>query len=178
MKTGLQFPIDKITNSILEIASSQSHPTDVILIEKNEIGKIHKKDGWFFNWKQEYKKTDRSIYKLVLQNSIAIQGLVSIEAVPEQRYIELHLIESSPHNFGSNKQFAGVAANLVAFCCKMSFELGFDGFVAFTAKTELVGHYIETLGAQLIYGLNRMAIDTRSAKKIVNSYYKEFFNEA
>ncbi len=104
---------------------------------------------------------------MTLEGDNDIQGLISIEPVPDQHYIEMHLIESAPHNFGAAKQYAGVAGNLVAFCCKMSFEMGFDGFVAFTAKTDLVGHYTKTLGAQVIYGQNRMAIATESAKNLV-----------
>ncbi len=42
---------------------------------------------------------------------------------------------------------------------------GFDGYVAFTAKTDLVVHYIETLGAQVIYSRNRMGIFMSAAKK-------------
>lgn len=86
------------------------------------------------------------------------------------------MIESAPHNFGQNKRFAGIPGNLVAFCCKMSFELGLEGYVAFTAKTELINHYTQTLGAELLYG-HRMAIPTIPAKKLVNLYYRNYFVE-
>jgi hypothetical protein len=46
--------------------------------------------------------------------------------------------------------------------------------VAFTAKTKLVNHYIETLGARLIYGKERMGIFTEDAENLVNSYYKNY----
>ncbi len=69
----------------------------------------------------------------------------------------------------------GVAGNLVAFACKLSFESGFDGYVAFTAKTELIEHYKQTLTAELIFK-DRMTISTIPAKKLVNSYYKNYFN--
>ena len=98
-----------------------------------------------------------------------IQGLLSLE--PAENYIEMHLIETAPHNFGPSKQYRGVAGNLVAFACKMSFDAGFDGFVAFTAKTRLVKHYKESLGAEEIYR-NRMAVSGKAAEKLVNSYYK------
>jgi len=102
--------------------------------------------------------------------------LISLEPVTDQLYIEMHLIENAPHNLGATKKFAGVAANLVAFASKMSFDLGFEGFVAFTAKTDLIDHYSETLGAQSIYSSERMAIFTQAAKNLVNSYYKNYFN--
>jgi hypothetical protein len=109
---------------------------------------------------------------LIIAGDSEIQGLISVQAVDSERYIEMHLIESAPHNYGRNKQFLGVPANLVAFACKMSFELGYDGFAAFNAKTKLVEHYTKTLGAQLVMGNNRMVIFPLQAKILVNSYYK------
>ena len=103
-----------------------------------------------------------------------IQGLISIEPIQTQLFIQMHLIETAPHNFGNAKKYLGVAGNLVAFACKTSYDLGYEGFVAFTAKTHLVPHYINTLGAQLIYSYDRMAIFPEAAKKLVNSYYKDY----
>lgn len=168
--------IDKITNSIEERATGASFETDVVTVTKEEISTVHKKDGWFFNWKREYKEAGHHLYKLVIEGDDEIQGLVSLEPVPDERYIEMHLIENAPHNYGRKKKFLGVAGNLVAFACKMSFELEYDGVVAFTAKTRLVDHYIETLGAQSLYSRERMAIFANSAEILVNSYYKDFFS--
>lgn len=169
------FIIDKITNSIEEKSSGKSFDTDIIPVIADEIKGIHKKDGWFFNWKTEFKTEGRQIFKLVLVEEIDIQGLISLEPQTSQSFIEMHLIESAPHNYGKRKKFLGVPANLVAFACKMSFEMGFDGFVGFKAKTRLKAHYIETLGARDLGLDDRMAIFTPEAKKLVNSYYKDFF---
>jgi hypothetical protein len=169
------FIIDKITNSIEQISTGNSSETEIVLASVNEIRKVHKKDGWFFNWKKEFNEPGHQLYKLVLAGNNIIQGLISLEPVPDQLYIEMHLIENAPHNYGAQKQFAGVAANMVAFACKMSFDMGFEGCVAFTAKTDLVDHYTEALGAQSIYSYERMAIFTPAAKKLVNSYYKNYF---
>jgi hypothetical protein len=69
--------------------------------------------------------------------------------------------------------YAGVAGNMVAFACKLSFEKGFEGFVAFKAKSALIEHYSLTLNAVLINSKqNRMAIFPMAAKNLVNSYYK------
>jgi hypothetical protein len=171
------FIIDKITDCIEEKSTRRTFPTVLQLVTKEEISKIHKKDGWLFNWKAAYREANHQVYKLTMIGNSQVQGLISLEPIKSQQYIELHLIENAPHNYGSQKQFEGVAANLVAFACKMSFELGFDGFVAFTAKTKLINHYIEKLGAQLLYGHNRMGIFTEEAKNLVNSYYKGYFND-
>jgi hypothetical protein len=166
------FVIDKITNGIEEIATGKSFETEVIPILADEIKTVLKKDGWFFNWIIEFKEPGHQLYKLILQGDNLIQGLISIEPKPNDFYVELHLIEIAPYNFSKEKKFYGVAGNMVAFACKMSFDLGFDGFVAFTAKTSLVDHYVKILGAQVIY---RMAIFTSSAKNLINSYYENYF---
>jgi hypothetical protein len=171
-----QFIIDKITNTIEESVTGKSFETVTIVVTGEEIKMVHKKDGWLFNWKKEFREHGHKIYKLVLKGETKIQGLISLEPIYDQLYIEMHLIENAPHNFAGKKRFAGVAGNLVAFACKMSFEFGFDGFVAFTAKTELINHYSSTLGAELIFR-DRMTISTVPAKKLVNSYYRNYFNE-
>ena len=67
--------------------------------------------------------------------------------------------------------FNGVAANLVAFSCKCSFDRGYEGFVAFDVKTVLIKHYEETLKAEH-FGGRRMIIYPPAAAKLVNQYFK------
>jgi len=167
----------RLRNSIEEKTTNASFETDIIPITPDEIKSVHRKDGWFFNWKKEYKENpNHSIYKLVIREDNVIQGLISLEPVPNQLYIEMHLIENAPHNYGKNKKYLGIAGNMVAFACKLSFDLEYDGYVAFDAKTRLVDHYTETLGAQVIFSNDRMGIFTPSAKNLVNSYYKNYFS--
>ncbi|MFZ4799942.1 MAG: hypothetical protein ACOYMA_20800 [Bacteroidia bacterium] len=83
----------------------------------------------------------------------------------------MNLLESAPFNIGKDKLYEGVAGNLVAYACKLSFQYGFEGFVAFTSKTQLISHYEETLGAFHIGG-HRMIITTDSAKILVEKYFK------
>jgi len=62
---------------------------------------------------------------------------------------------------------------LVAFACRTAFEKGYDGIVAFVAKTQLVEHYQLTLGAKSFAG-NRMFINTRESLSLVKQYFKDF----
>ena len=98
-----------------------------------------------------------------------IQGLLSITI--ESDHIFMNLLESAPFNIGKNKLYEGVSGNLVAYACKVSFQKGYDGFVAFTAKTNLIEHYEKTLGA-FHFKNARMIIPTESAKKLVEMYFK------
>lgn len=64
-------------------------------------------------------------------------------------------------------------ANLIAFVCKLAFEKGYGGVVAFVAKTRLIDHYKTSLGAKIMIG-NKMFIDTKEAYAIVKQYFKNF----
>jgi len=168
---GVEFYVDAITNSIVDVVTAESLETDVELMAPRDLKKILKKNGWKFNWKMESQYPDRQLYKLVIRDGEVIQGLISLQ--PLGGFVEMHLIETAPHNFGSKKKYLGVAPNLVAFACKISFEMGFGGQVAFTPKTRLIQHYIDSLGAEIIYR-NRMQIPGKTAEKLVNSYFKDY----
>jgi len=83
----------------------------------------------------------------------------------------MHLLENAPFNIGQTKLYEGVAGNLVAHACKVSFQQGYEGFVGFTAKTKLINHYQKTLGAYTLGG-NRMIIPTDAAQFLINKYFK------
>lgn len=164
------FEIDKLTNSIENIVTGDSFPTDITYLTKNDLKGITKKNGWAFNWKAELSQNEREVYKLtIVNNPTVIQGLVSLTVKPDHIY--LNLLESAPFNIGQNKMYAGVPGNLVAFACKISFGRGGDGFVSFQAKTKLIAHYVRTLGAMHAGG-HLMVIDTLAAQKLIDRYFK------
>ncbi len=83
----------------------------------------------------------------------------------------MNLLESAPFNIGGQKLYEGVAGNLVAYACKLSFQKGLEGFVAFTAKTALINHYEQTLGAYHFKN-QRMIIEPEPSKILVDKYFK------
>ena len=83
----------------------------------------------------------------------------------------MHLIESAKFNKGKNNIYLGVSGNLVAYACKESFDRGYEGFVAFDAKTSLIEHYKQMLNATHFRGL-RMFIETKAALKLISQYFK------
>ncbi len=164
------FVIDKLTNSITNRISGDSLMTEVLLISKADLKSIHKKNGWLFDWKQEFAAAEKEIYKLTIaHNERIIQGLASISIKPD--HVFLNLIESAKFNRGEHKLYEGVPGNLVAFACRLSFQRGFDGFVAFHVKTQLINHYEKTLKASH-QGNQLMVIDTTAAIELVNKYFK------
>ena len=82
----------------------------------------------------------------------------------------MHLVESAPFNKSKTKLYAGVPGNLVAFACKLSFQRGHEGNIAFISKTQLIDHYIESLGAEHVGG-RLMIIDSAAAQKLINRYF-------
>ena len=164
------FIIDRLTNSILNTISGDSFPTEISILTKNDLKIITKKKGWNFNWTGEFKNEKTEQYKLtIVNNPSIIQGLLSITI--ENDHVFMDLLESAPFNIGQTKLYEGVAGNLVAYACKISFQKGFEGFVAFTAKTRLIKHYEKTLGA-FHFKNQRMIIDSRAAKRLVEKYFK------
>lgn len=90
----------------------------------------------------------------------------------KQDHIFMHLIESAKFNKGKAKAYLGVPGNLVAFACKASIQNGYEGFVAFDAKSSLIEHYKQSLYATHFHGL-RMFIDTGAATKFISLYFKK-----
>ena len=165
----LDFEVDCLTNSIRNVISGDSFTTSIALVSATDLKKATKEKKWKFNWQSECTDSSKEVYKLtIVNNAHIIQGLLSLSVKAEHIYI--NLLESAPFNIGKNKLYEGVAGNLVAYACKISFERGFDGYVSFMAKTKLIEHYRKTLGAELFRG-QIMIINTIAAKNLVNKYF-------
>lgn len=167
---GLDFIIDKLTNSIENLITGDSFQTEISILQVTDLKSLTNKSGWLFNWKEEFKNPVRDIYKLTISgNSRIIQGLISLEIKFDHVY--MHLVENAPFNKGREKVYAGVAGNLVAFACKLSFQRGHSGNVSFLSKSQLVEHYEKSLGA-FHFGGRVMIIETKSALKLINKYFQ------
>jgi len=167
-KTPLDFEIDKLTNSIENTSTGEVFDTVIVQLTLKDLSRIHKSD-WQFDWAKEIKDKTKEVYKLTtVNNPTIIQGLLSLE--DKKDHIFMHLIESSKFNKGKGKVYLGVPGNLVAFACKVSVDKGYQGFLAFDAKTALIKHYQETLHATHFRGL-RMFIETNAALRLISQYF-------
>jgi hypothetical protein len=168
-KIGLDFEVDKLTNSIENVVTGDSFATEISIVTIADLKSITKKQKWLFEWKFEFKQPERDVYKLtIVNNQQIIQGLISIEIKADHVY--MHLLESAPFNKGKTKVYAGVPGNLVAFACKLSFQRGHEGNVSFFSKTQLIQHYIDSLGAMHVGG-RIIIIDSIAALKLINKYF-------
>jgi hypothetical protein len=178
VKKGLEkeadFEIDKLTNSIENTITSEVFDTEVTPVNSKE-SRLIKKQNWVFDWHSEFKDPANEIFKLTtINNPTIIQGLICFS--DKHDHIFMSLIESAKFNKGKSKLYKGVAGNLVAFCCKVSFEKGYEGVVSFVAKSRLIDHYKQTLGAKQFGESNRMFIDTKESLALVKQYFKNFDN--
>lgn len=170
MTKGLNFVIDKLTNSIENRITGDTFATSIIHLTMGDLKTVTKKNGWVFDWKFELNQPEREVYKLTTtENQKIIQGLISLEIKFDHVY--MHLVESAPFNKGREKVYEGVAGNLVAFACRLSFQRGFEGNISFVSKTQLINHYVETLGV-FHAGGRLMIIETRAALKLLDKYFK------
>ncbi|MFA6245465.1 MAG: hypothetical protein WC615_00900 [Mucilaginibacter sp.] len=166
----LNLVIDDLTNSIRQVANGESFETDMSLAKSEDIKLVTKKGGWHFSWRAEFKQTDREVYKLTLADEPEIlQGLISLSDM--DGYVYVHLAESAPINFGADKKHEGVGGNLFAYACKRSWDAGNEGFISFQAKTKLISHYEQVLGA-VHNGGHNMIIYPQEALFLIKQYFK------
>ena len=86
----LDFEVDKLTNSLENVVTGDSFPTDITLISSPDLKTITKKNGWTFDWKEEFKQPKRDVYKLtIVNNQTVVQGLISLEIKSDHVYMHL-----------------------------------------------------------------------------------------
>jgi len=169
-KKEIDIEIDRLTNSIENSVTGEVFDTSVVRLAKADKKEI-KPAEWLFDWEEELYLSGREVYKLVtVNNPKIIHGLLCLE--DKRDHIFIHLVESANFNKGTNKIYQGVAGNLFAFACKVSFENGYEGYIAFDSKSALIEHYKKKLGATHFKG-QRMYIETVNALKLVKKYFKD-----
>lgn len=164
--------IDKLTDCLIDTTTGEKVKThyEPAVISASEAKQLIK-DGWNFSW-DKTQEEGYEVYKLFVEGSDQLQGMISFKADEKSLYVDVDVVESAPHNIGHSGQHIGVGGHLFAIACESSFNHGFDGFVAFTAKTNLIEYYETELGATQLVG-SRMAIETPMAQYLVDKYLKE-----
>jgi hypothetical protein len=66
---GLDFEIDKLTNSIENVISGDSFAAEISILTLSDLKNITKGKKWQFDWKFEYKQPERDVYKLTIINN-------------------------------------------------------------------------------------------------------------
>ena len=58
---GLDFIVDKLTNSIENVVTGDSFATEVSVITITDFKSVTKKNGWDFSWQDEFKEPARDV---------------------------------------------------------------------------------------------------------------------
>lgn len=173
-KSGkINLEIDTLTPCLINAKTGEIIQTSIEQIHPN---KSDFKD-WEFDWSKPESK-GYSVYALKAEGDSRIQGLIATKSDPINYAINIDIVESAPHNnthnknnVGGKKEYEGVGGHLFAEACRQSKEAGYDGYVFFDAKNNLIPHYQSKLGAMQIGSSQRMIIDETSAQKLIDKYY-------
>ena len=170
----IDIQIDSLTNCLVCRETGEQLDTEFRLVLKT----ISKKDavalqrkGWKFDWSIPHQH-DYEVYELLLKDDTQAQGMIALKHIRDQFYTHVDIVEAAPENIGHLGKYKGVGAHLFAIACKLSWDVGNEGYVQFTAKTNLVEHYRETLGARNIDS-QKMYIDSYGALKLIKTYFPE-----
>ena len=162
----IEIQIDELTDCLVERETGKL--VDTYYEKRNAPIKPKDFKGWKFDWSKP-EKNGYDIYELFLKDSKTVQGRIAYRV--DGGVVDVDVVESAPQNIGHNGKYEGVGGHLFALACQASFEAGCDGFVAFTSKTNLMEHYKESLGAEVIGG-QRMCIDEKAARILTEKYLK------
>lgn len=166
--------IDFLTDCLVHVKTGEKFNTEYRLVTEGITRKEaaqFKKNGWKFDWSIPCHK-GYEVYELFLEGDSEVQGRIALKHICSEYYTHVDIVEVSPSNVGSQGKYKGVGAHLFAIACYLSSEAGNEGYVQFTAKTDLVEHYKKTLHAKGI-DQSTLYIDSLGAKELINRYFKE-----
>ena len=170
--------IDEITPCLKDNQSNTYVDTDYEIIDhisSSTALHMRKYEKWEFDW-SDPDLDDCSIYALFVKGTKQTQGLIACREYKNQKqtkgYIEVALAEANPKNVGKDGKYKGVGAHLFSIASRLSLDLGYDGYVTFISKTNLVQHYIDELHAEVLFGSN-MQLGTEASKRLVEIYDKK-----
>jgi len=167
--------IDEVTPCLRDTQDKifvNTHYNKIKPISPEAAQKMRKFEFWKFDWSSD-RLENCNVYALYAENSKATQGLIACREYRNtgktKGYIEVVLAEANPANVGKSGRYRGVGAHLFAIACQESFDKGYDGFVTFYSKSELVEHYKEMLHATELFD-RHMQLDSEAAAFLVHMY--------
>lgn len=166
--------IDALTDCLVYTPTGEMKDTEYRLVTKTITradAKRLKDKGWKFDWSVPHQN-GYEVYELLLKGSEEVQGMIALKHIRDQYYTHIDIVEAAPGNVGRQGTYKGVGAHLFAIACKLSWDAGNEGYVQFTAKTDLVVHYQQTLNAHCI-DWHTMYIDSYGAVQLIHKYFKE-----
>lgn len=165
--------IDELTPCLRRMSDGKIIDTTVLDVTPTKA----EFEDWEFDWTLP-QKNGYIVRAIKANGDDRIQGMVALKPDAQNYAVNIDIVEAAPFNNPHNKayvkkEYSGIGGHLFAEAVKESMAQGYDGYVYFKAKTDLIKHYQNELGAVLINPKERiMAIDERSAKVLYDRYYK------
>ena len=128
---------------IKEERTGLNHSVRIEPIEDADFKRIDAQRYWF-SWRKEKKF---SIWKLTIEGTDDILGLMSLNFIEEEKRVEIRLLACSRENVGKGKIFSGIAGCLIAYACRQAILQYPDApCVSLVPKTRLRQYYINRYG--------------------------------
>jgi hypothetical protein len=153
---------------VIDTSTGKELKVDIELVEEKELKTLSKK-RYFFDWKQE---KNYEIYKLVIEGTNDILGLISIERILEEWRIHIRLITVSVENKGRDKKFDRITGNLITYISKMAVEEHSElACVSLRPKGAIAQHYIKKYNMN-ITGMT-LSAEINEIMQLINTYDHE-----
>ncbi|WP_119079832.1 N-acetyltransferase [Chitinophaga alhagiae] len=131
---------------VTEVLTQQEKEVLITAVVSGDFKRITRR-RFFFDWKQV--RNSCRLFKLVLEETGELLGLMALADHPEEKRVEIQLLAVSCENKGKEKMYEGVAGCLMAYACREALGLyELDAAVSLTPKTVLKEHYMQKYGMQ------------------------------
>ena len=150
---------------IIDTSTGKKHLVEILPVEIDEF-KTLRKNRYFFDWKIE---KNQEVYKLQINGSSDILGLISIERISQEWRIHIRLLTVSKENRGKEKKYDNIAGNLIAYIAKIAIrEYGELACVSLRPKSQIAQHYIDKYNMN-ITGMT-LSIEVPEIINLINLY--------
>jgi len=151
---------------LFNIRNGETYPVSFLALRQEDIKNQMYDWEENFDWSIYLGQRGIEVYKMVIRGNDVIQGVIALE--PREDHVWVYLIESIPDE---RKDLDLIGEHLMAYACKRSMELGFEGATAFQSKIKerLILFYKNDVGASDIGG-GHMIIDESVAEHLVMLY--------
>ena len=150
---------------VIDTKTRKKHKVEILPVESEDF-KLLTKKRYFFNWETEKKY---ELYKLRIEGTTDILGLVSIERIPKELRIHIRLLTVSNENRGKTKSYENIAGNLITYVSKLAIkEYAEYACVSLKPKSEISKHYIDK------FGMNKtgliLSVEINEIMNLINTY--------
>ena len=102
---------------IIEVCSGVCKKAIISQIEPEDFANLTQ-ERFFFTWKS--LRQTANIYKLQIDGTVDILGVMALIDHPSEKRIEIKLLASSIENKGRFKQYDRIIGCLIAYACRLS----------------------------------------------------------